>query len=406
MKKLVIAVGSYGAGKTTFAKWYAKEHNGVYLDFELLYFDGNEGNSFDVFPKRLASVMEKSTSELFVMDGLDESIHLKDNIECEVQVCLCFAAPHIIYTRQQCKALHVACELPDSEEVIKLAIYHRFNMITMNGAKPLFVDTTDGFHFVTKEEFPQHWEELIFCSNLLKMSHDKYYGDIELPSGVMIPGYTKSYKTWDRLKHLVNFQDKSVLDLGCFHGYFSFKAEEAGARSVVGIDASEETIEVVKQLAVLRKSRAHFRLGNINDFEAHCVYDVVLVLNVLHHIKNVDHALVNMFRSGKLIVFETPTSQKSIISAYAKQFGFVPAGRANSHREGREISLFSWASTFSARQIPTKFQYNYKAARLRKLPREVVASLVWELEPYFPFGWLMRRYRSIRESRTKRLTYR
>jgi len=419
-KTLVIAVGDYGTGKTSFAKWYAKEYGGVYLDFELLYCgDGNDG-SFGIFLNRLKATMEKSRSKLFVMDGLSDvttkperelvplSAHLRDNIVCEVQVCLCFAAPHVVHARQIAKACHTSYPLPDSEEVIKLKIYQRYNMVAGSEENPLFVDTTDGFHILTKEEFPQRWEELIFYSDLTKMLHDKYYGDIVLPSGIKISGYTQSHKSWERLVHLVDFKDKDVLDLGCFHGYFCFKAEEAGACAVTGVEADENTLEVAKKVAMLRKSKVRLCRGDLDDFEAGCVYDIVLALNVLQHIKNIDHALNNIFRSSKTAVFEVPVSQKGIISKYAEQFGFDLVGRANSHREGREIIVFADAKggiiTFPV--IPTEYRYNYRRARLKKLPREVAVKIIWRLEAYFPFKWLMRKYRDIREARARRLIYR
>ena len=32
-KKLIIAIGDYGVGKTAFAKWYAKNNSGLFIDF-------------------------------------------------------------------------------------------------------------------------------------------------------------------------------------------------------------------------------------------------------------------------------------------------------------------------------------------------------------------------------------
>lgn len=39
----------------------------------------------------------------------------------------------------------------------------------------------------------------------------------------------------DRLKS-VDFKDKTVIDVGCWDGYFSFLAEELGARRVLAVD--------------------------------------------------------------------------------------------------------------------------------------------------------------------------
>ena len=402
MKSLIVATGGYGAGKTTFAKWYAKRNNGTYLDFELLYFERN--SSLETFLERLNVTIKKSPSELFVIDGSPMLACLKD-IDCAVRLCLCFAAPHVVHARQSIKASHVSYPLPISEETIKLSTYHRFNAIVANGNDPLFVDTTDGHHFVTRENFPQRWEELIFCSTLHGISPDRHYGDIELPSGIVIPGYTRSRESWDRLRCLIDFSGKDVLDLGCFFGYFSFKAEESGARSVVGVEINENAFRVANQIALLKKSRVSFRRSDIVDFEASCVYDIVLVLNMLHHVKDVNKALENIFECSKLVAFEMPTSQRGTVLEHAKRFGFESAGRANSHREGREITVLTNSQATATCELPIEYRYDYRIARLKKLPKEIAVSLVWKLEVHQPFKWLMRRYRSAREVRAKRLMY-
>lgn len=415
MKLLVLAVGDYGVGKTAFAKWYAKENKGMYLDSELLHSNGD----FETYLKKLTATVEKNSNKLFVTEEqniifikpkghpVSTSIYLKDNIKCDVQVCLCFAAPHIVRARQLIKAPHVADPLPLSEETVKLSTYSRFNTIVANETNPLFVDTTSGFQFIAKEDFAQRWEELIFYSNLDKMPHDKYYEDIELPSGLTILGYTQGYKSWRRLQHLINFKNKSVLDIGCFHGYFSFKAEEAGARSVIGIDICKSATEVASQIAILKNSKAYFYCSSLADFKPNCTYDIVLALNVLHHIKDINQALEDIFRIGKLIVFETPTSQRDSILHCAKQYGFGLTDRANSHRIGREILVFAnpQVSTITTYRLPVRYRYNYRFAYLKKLPRGIATKLVWRLEPYYPFAWLMHKYRSRREARTKRVTY-
>ena len=66
-----------------------------------------------------------------------------------------------------------------------------------------------------------------FKKYLDTLSYDKYYQDIECINFI---GYTKSSKTWDNIKDLVDWKDKKVADLGCFHGYFSFKSAKTSAK--------------------------------------------------------------------------------------------------------------------------------------------------------------------------------
>lgn len=410
-KKLIIAIGDYGTGKTAFAKWYAKNNDGLFIDFELLYFEKqeNEIDRFDVFTKRLAATIQKSSKRLFTIDGYKaitggyEKIadptfaYLRDNIGCDIQLCLCFAAPHVVRKRQELKAGHVSDPLPHDESEIKRVTYSLYGLAANTGGTPLFVDTTDGFHFVTKENWPQRWQELTLLSDLDGMPHDKYYQDIELPSGLVIPGYSQSQETWKRLCHLVDFKDKDVLDIGCFHGFIAFKAEEAGARSVAGVELNENAIEVARRVAWLKNSRARFYQGDLASLKTDHVYDIVFALNMLHHVKDIDQALKNIFEAGKLVIFEIPVDQEDIISQYAKQFTFELMRKANSHRADREIIIFASSQAEALPQrIPSAYEYSYRAEYRKKLVRRVIAQAL-KIKVFFPLVWVVRKYRSLRK---------
>ena len=51
---------------------------------------------------------------------------------------------------------------------------------------------------------------------------------------------------WDIIVRHTNFLGKTVLDLGCATGYFSFRAAQSGADSVLGIDHDPKAIEVCR----------------------------------------------------------------------------------------------------------------------------------------------------------------
>lgn len=411
-KRLVIAIGDYGAGKTAFCKWYAKRNEGLFIDFELLYFENqeNEIDSYDTFVKRLTSTMQKSSKRLFVIDGYKAItggydqladptfVYLQDKLRCDIRLCLCFAAPHVVRKRQEVKASHVSEPLPREEIEIKRITHSLYDLAVLTDSDPLFVDTTDDFHFVSKEEWPQRWEELTFLSDLDKKTHDKYYQDIELPSGLVIPGYSQSHETWNRLSQLVDFKDKDVLDVGCFHGYICFKAEEAGARSITGIDISEDAIEVVRRVAWLRKSRARFNQGDLVNLQIDHIYDTVFALNMLHHVKDIDKALQNLFMSGKTIVLEIQLEQEEVVAQYAQQFNFQFIGKANSHRTDREIVVFANPQAkVPPLRIPRDYQYNYGVEYRKKLIRRTI-GLALKMKVFYPLVWLVRRYRHFRKS--------
>ena len=62
-------------------------------------------------------------------------------------------------------------------------------------------------------------------------------------------------------------KDKEVLDLFCYTGGFSLYAARGGAKSVLGIDSSEDAIEIAKHNGELNNfKRVNFECGDVFDF--------------------------------------------------------------------------------------------------------------------------------------------
>jgi tRNA (mo5U34)-methyltransferase len=81
------------------------------------------------------------------------------------------------------------------------------------------------------------------------------------------------------------FANKSVLDIGCNDGKFSFLAEEWGATEVVAIDAGiKKTSRIAKKL---KNSKVKFIENDIQKVipEEVGTFDVVMNLGVLYHMK-------------------------------------------------------------------------------------------------------------------------
>jgi len=111
--------------------------------------------------------------------------------------------------------------------------------------------------------------------------YDAYYQDIEC---INFKGYTESFKTWDRIKDF-DFKDKVVFDIGCFHGYFTFKISEI-SKFVYGVDISNRVLDTCKILLnVYKKENIEFYQWDENKIIPENV-DLILCLNVLHHFKN------------------------------------------------------------------------------------------------------------------------
>lgn len=94
---------------------------------------------------------------------------------------------------------------------------------------------------------------------------------------------------YERLKIIlqqVDLKDKTVVDIGCNLGFFSFSALSEGARKIHSIEGNLSHAKFINDAAILLG--AEDRLNVINkyfDFNS-CDdrYDVGFVLNVLHHV--------------------------------------------------------------------------------------------------------------------------
>ena len=103
----------------------------------------------------------------------------------------------------------------------------------------------------------------------------------------------------------------SVLDIGAWHGYFSFECERRGADRVLAVDRyAWDTHGMDGFLAAhaRRGSRVEHRRADVHDLDPDEIgrFDLVLLLGVLYHLRNPLQALERVRRVTKrLLVCET-----------------------------------------------------------------------------------------------------
>lgn len=114
---------------------------------------------------------------------------------------------------------------------------------------------------------------------------------------------------------------KSVLDLGCCQGFWSFESRKAGASSVLGIDSSPFFVKEAEALrTVLQIEGCSFLSAHLEDdpwWQQCPESDITLTLGVLYHLTDPVHVLRKaMSRTKRAIVVdgevalgETPSLQ-------------------------------------------------------------------------------------------------
>ncbi|MGE4291673.1 MAG: methyltransferase [Desulfovibrio sp.] len=162
-------------------------------------------------------------------------------------------------------------------------------------------------------------------------TYNPFYQRIEVGGEVVVQGFTDSERSWDNILKLdVGFSGKRVLDIGCMHGYYSFKAEEAGA-SVTGVDIDEGAIRAAELVAVARNSGNSFRVFNVeNPLDE--TFDVVLALNVLHRVGDFPLVCRNIFQAARSFVLEVGEVQLRELLLLGKEFGLRMKRVVKSHR--------------------------------------------------------------------------
>ena len=144
------------------------------------------------------------------------------------------------------------------------------------------------------------------------MKDIKFWHKVKLNDGSYTNGMIdveKLEKTY--LFDTLDLNNKSVLDIGCWDGYFSFQSEKHGANRVVSFDNPECRWGATAGYDFLHthfNSKATFVRGNvydINNIFKFKEFDVVLCYGVLYHLSDPLLALDNMFHCcNDIIAFE------------------------------------------------------------------------------------------------------
>jgi tRNA (mo5U34)-methyltransferase len=157
---------------------------------------------------------------------------------------------------------------------------------------------------------------------------------------------------WQTIQKLLprDLSVKTLLDVGCNAGFYSFEAKRRGAKRVLGVDGQRQH---VRQGLFVRKVLGldvEFRRLNVYELNARTVgqFDITLALGLLYHLKHPILALENLYRITKeLLVIETaimPTRQTP--KSFAHSFGTVrtmlhPIAYVENPPEAKE-QVFNW----------------------------------------------------------------
>jgi SAM-dependent methyltransferase len=215
-------------------------------------------------------------------------------------------------------------------------------------------------------------------------SQDPTYQTVKVGGTTIKSGRAGSEISWNNIRNSgISFYNKSVCDIGCFNGFFSFRAEETGAKEVVGFDVNAPAIETCNKLKVLRNSNCQFigrEFGNKWFFDRQ--FDVVMSFNMLHHVRKkvglerYRLAIRGIFEHCREAIFEIYPQDNEIIEPIAKEFGFIQAKTILGHRHGRVVVYY--APWFTTKKIHLRNVRDFRGKNLCNLMAKRIAPLTAE----------------------------
>jgi len=132
------------------------------------------------------------------------------------------------------------------------------------------------------------------------------YQKIRLPFGLSTPGEEREETL--SVAFGEDLDGKSVLDIGSYLGYFCLAARERNAGRVVGLEIDPERRRKARTLAEIKGLKVEYQGGDVEAICGDERFDVVLCLNVLHHLYNPIAVLDKLIRMTQdTLVLEVAT---------------------------------------------------------------------------------------------------
>jgi len=122
-----------------------------------------------------------------------------------------------------------------------------------------------------------------------------WYHDVQLTPEVSTNPINKQYMAnrWRFLKPFIpdDLTGKTVLDIGCNAGFFSFEMKKRNAARVVGVDIMPHILAQARFLSHWFKLPIELRELGVYDIESLGQFDLVVFIGVLYHLRHPLYAL-------------------------------------------------------------------------------------------------------------------
>jgi SAM-dependent methyltransferase len=150
----------------------------------------------------------------------------------------------------------------------------------------------------------------------LRETEPSGYMAVPLPHGLALPGQGRS----KNVEHVFSggVSGKRVLDVGTYYGFYPIEAMERGAAEAVGVEMDEGRYKTAQRISELWGGRHRIERGRVEELAPTGKFDLVLFLNVLHHVTDpiaVVRTLAALSRERVVIEFCLPSDPALLVYA-------------------------------------------------------------------------------------------
>ena len=184
-------------------------------------------------------------------------------------------------------------------------------------------------------------------------------------------------------KMLGDVTGKSVLDLACGEGFYSRRIKNNGADRVVGVDLSENMIELAREREAQDKLGIIFTVGDITELGKIGDFDLVVASYLLNYAQTREHLLdmcrtifANLKSGGRFVSMNNNPAQAPETFPYCAKYGFTKTAEGplmegavityHFFRRGQEFYIDNYYLSISAHEWAFR-QVGFKEVYWKKI---------------------------------------
>ena len=178
------------------------------------------------------------------------------------------------------------------------------------------------------------------------------HGSYVYTNGTCLSSRLATQRSAKVILELGRFEGRSVLDIGCGDGFYSFRFWDDGQpRVLMGVDAARQATDAANRNKQHR--RIHFVVGNAHSLPySDDSFDLVLIQSILHHDDDPQGILREAFRLAPEILIHEPNGYNLGLKIIERT---SPYHREHGEKSYTARQMIRWVEQVGGRVLRQKF---------------------------------------------------